>query len=164
MHEVRRLTGRDAAIYRAVRLQGLRDHPEAFGSTHEREAALSLADVAARIKASATFGAFLGEALAGVLSIIVGDGPKVRHKGLVVGVYVRPSARGGGVGDALMHAAIEDARSRLERLQLGVAIDNLPARRLYERCGFEPYGFEAHAFKQADGGYIDEILMVRRLS
>jgi ribosomal protein S18 acetylase RimI-like enzyme len=45
--------------------------------------------------------------------------------------------RGRGIGRALLTAAEEMARSRgFDKLTLEVQEDNLPARRLYERCGF----------------------------
>lgn len=51
---------------------------------------------------------------------------------------VRPGHRGKGVGRALLSAAEERARARdCCKLTLEVQDDNLPARRLYERFGFE---------------------------
>jgi hypothetical protein len=40
--QVRRLTSADAALYRDIRLEGLRCSPEAFGSTFEAENARPL--------------------------------------------------------------------------------------------------------------------------
>ena len=40
--EIRLLTRCEAAIYREVRLQGLKQNPEAFSSTFERESAMPL--------------------------------------------------------------------------------------------------------------------------
>jgi ribosomal protein S18 acetylase RimI-like enzyme len=50
---------------------------------------------------------------------------------------VLPECRGHGVGQALLGAAEEMARTLgCCKLTLEVQEDNLPARRLYERCGF----------------------------
>ena len=54
--EIRPLGPSDAAAYQAVRLRGLRESPEAFGSTYEEEVGYSIDVVAARIASSASPG------------------------------------------------------------------------------------------------------------
>jgi ribosomal protein S18 acetylase RimI-like enzyme len=52
-------------------------------------------------------------------------------------LYVRPARRGHGLGRALMHAAIQEARDRgADTMDIGVDEPDLPARRLYESLGF----------------------------
>jgi ribosomal protein S18 acetylase RimI-like enzyme len=52
-------------------------------------------------------------------------------------IYVHPSARKSGVGEALMRDAEDFAKESDARgLFLRTATDNLPAQRLYERCGW----------------------------
>src|SRR5690349_3764594 len=52
-------------------------------------------------------------------------------------LYVDASARKTGVGEALMHEAEDFAKENEARgLFLRTATDNLPAQRLYERCGW----------------------------
>jgi ribosomal protein S18 acetylase RimI-like enzyme len=48
---------------------------------------------------------------------------------------VRPAARGGGIGTALLRAAIAEAASRGVALWLDVRETN-PAQQLYQRLGF----------------------------
>jgi len=56
-------------------------------------------------------------------------------------MWVRPQARGHGVGEALIAAVLEWAQARHARsVHLWVTEANKPARRLYERCGFKPTG------------------------
>jgi GNAT superfamily N-acetyltransferase len=56
-------------------------------------------------------------------------------------MWVRPDARGRGVGEALMNAAAGWARARGHAaMYLWVAEANEPARRLYDRYGFIPTG------------------------
>lgn len=58
-------------------------------------------------------------------------------------LYVEPAARSTGVGQALLEAAIDVARSQdlpLDRILLDVDPGNDPARALYEDHGFEPWG------------------------
>jgi RimJ/RimL family protein N-acetyltransferase len=157
--DIRRLLPSEAELYREVRLEGLRDSPDAFGSTHEREAAEPIEWFAQRLAASAVFGAFRGEELLGIAGFYVEPGEKHAHKGVLVGMYVRPQARGAGVGARLAEAVIAQARRHVELIQLRVVSDNAPARRLYERLGFVEYGVEWHAAKYR-GRYHDDVLMM----
>ena len=54
-------------------------------------------------------------------------------------LFVLESARGAGVGEALVRAAIERARARgCGRIELDVSESNRAAWALYERMGFSP--------------------------
>ena len=160
--QIRRLTPADAAVYRDIRLQGLRCSPEAFGSTFEAETANPLTFFSERLGGSAAFGAFHDSELVGIAGLLIRKGRKEAHKGLLVGMYVRPGARKAGVGRRLVETIIEFARQRVELIQLSVVSDNEQARRLYERLGFLEYGLEKRALKQ-DGHYYDEVLMAKDL-
>ncbi len=151
-----------AALYRDIRLEGLREDPDAFASTFERENAMPIAWFAERIVNGHVFGAFVGGELAGVAGYWPQEGEKERHKATLWGMYVRGAARGVGLGQCLIEAIVEHATGRVEQLQLGVASDNAAAHRLYIKAGFSEYGREMKALKQ-DSRYIDEILMVRFL-
>jgi ribosomal protein S18 acetylase RimI-like enzyme len=60
-------------------------------------------------------------------------------RGWIGGVGVAPPHRGKGIGETLMRAAIDQARSRgLRELWLEVLFPNEPAIRLYEKLYFEP--------------------------
>jgi ribosomal protein S18 acetylase RimI-like enzyme len=59
---------------------------------------------------------------------------------LLGGVYVDVSARGRGIGQALVGAALASAREARAKVGLYVREDRLQARRLYERMGFRPVG------------------------
>jgi len=156
--EIRRLTSADATAYREIRLTGLRDSPEAFGSTFIRESTQPLAWFCDRLANSAVFGAFQPTVLLGVAGLAIREGEKERHKGLLWGMYVRPDARKAGVGKRLVEAVIDHARAHVEVIQLSVISENEPARRLYAGLGFVEYGLEKDSLKQ-NGRYYDEILM-----
>ena len=58
---------------------------------------------------------------------------------LMDGIFVRPEARGRGVGGALLDAVCAEAGRRgLRGVRLDVISDNARARALYERKGFAP--------------------------
>ena len=160
--KIRRLTSADAAAYRDVRLAGLRDSPEAFGSTFDRENTQPLTWFCNRLSNSAVFGASNSTALLGAAGLAIRQSEKERHKGLLWGMYVRPDARKAGVGRQLVEAVIEHARAHVEVIQLSVVSDNEPARRLYASLGFVEYGLERDSLKQ-NGHYYDEILMALHL-
>jgi RimJ/RimL family protein N-acetyltransferase len=160
--KIRRLTPADAASYRDIRLDGLRCNPEAFGSTFEDESARPLTFFSERLGGSAAFGAFHDSELVGIAGLLIREGRKEAHKGLLVGMYVRPSERKAGVGRRLVETIVEFACQRVELIQLAVVSDNEQARRLYERLGFVEYGIERKALKQ-DDHYYDEVLMAKDL-
>lgn len=159
---IRRLLPADAALYREIRLEALELVPEAFGSTFARESARPLTWFATRLDDAAVFGAFAAGDLAGTAGFFARQGDKEAHKGALWGMYVRPGARGTGLGRRLVEAVVEHARRRVELLQLTVVSGNEPARRLYAKLGFVEYGIEKNALKQ-DGRYWDEILMAKPL-
>jgi RimJ/RimL family protein N-acetyltransferase len=160
---IRQLTPGDAASYRSIRLAGLKQNPEAFGSTFEAEFTKPLAWFFDRLSSSQVFGAFRGTEILGIAGFAVRGGQKEAHKGLLWGMYVRPNARGTGVARRLIEAIIAFARPRVELIQLSVVVGNEQARRLYARLGFVEYGIEKNSLKY-DGKYYDEILMARELA
>ena len=161
--QIRQLTPADAALYRSIRLAGLEQNPEAFGSSFQAEFSRPLAWFFDRLSTSQVFGAFSGTDIMGVAGLAVRQGEKEAHKGLLWGMYVRPAARGTGVARRLVEAVIDFARSRVELIQLSVVSDNERARRLYVRLGFVEYGIEKNSLKQG-GKYYDEILMAKELA
>lgn len=161
--QIRLLSPADAAHYRAIRLEALERNPEAFGSTFEAEHAQPLSWFAGRLAGATVFGAFLGAELLGTAGLMIQQGRKQAHKGLLWGMYVRPQARKAGIGRRLVEAVIDHARLHVELIQLTVVRENEPARRLYATLGFSEYGLEKHALKQ-DGRYYDEVLMAKVLA
>src|SRR5262249_12852296 len=85
-----------------------------------------------------------------ILVLLVGDGPDglavlrfrraIWSSGLesyLAELYVTPARRSRGLGRALMHAAIREARERgADTMEIGVDEPDLAARHLYESLGF----------------------------
>ncbi|KAA5608292.1 GNAT family N-acetyltransferase [Rhodovastum atsumiense] len=157
---IRRLAGSDADQYRALRLEGLRSHPEAFGASLEDEEARPLPWFVDRIERNVVFGAGspAAPALMGVVGFLVPETAKMRHKGVLWGMFVRPDARGTGLATALVVRVLEHAAQVVEEVRLTVVTSNTAAVRLYTRAGFEQYGLERRALK-VGGRYYDELLM-----
>ena len=101
--------------------------------------------------------------LVGMTGVWTPAQPKLAHSGSIWGVYVREPARGRGIGEAMIHAALDWAREcGLVSVRLSVVATNHSAKRCYERCGFTVYGVEPMAVKW-EGQFYDEFLMVCRL-
>ena len=145
----------DAAAYRALRLRGLREHPDAFTSSHAEESERPLALTERRIAPDSpdwVFGAFVGAELAGVVGLSREPRAKNRHKASLFGMYVAPEHARRGIGASLLRYAIDAARTQsgLEQLVLTVTDTNVAARTLYEHFGFRSFGVEPRAIRVDD--------------
>ena len=162
MPNVRLLGPADAAAYRALRLDALQRHPCAFRASFDEEAGQSLDELAARLEADAIFGAYCDGALCGLAGLEIPQARNKHHKGTLFGVYVCPDRRRAGLGTALVSRVIEHARTRVDQLHAAVVVTAEPARALYRKLGFEPYGLEPRALKVGEE-YFDQELLVLRL-
>lgn len=166
--QVRLLTPDDAAVFQALRLEGLRAAPTAFASSYAEEVDRPLSVVAGRLSPAENhvFGAFAADGrLVGVAALRREPHVKLKHKAFIWGMYVTPDFRRRGVGRALVEAAIARARELpgLRQINLEVATSNRAACALYESCGFETFGVEREA-SQVDGAYHDASYMALRLA
>ena len=87
--------------------------------------------------------------------------PRRKHVG-EIGMSVHDGFQGQGVGTALLEAAVDMADNWLNllRLELTVFVDNEPAVRLYQKCGFAIEGtLRRHSFRA--GQYVDVYYMAR---
>lgn len=137
--EIRRLSSADWARYRRIRLESLRDAPEAFGSTFDEALGRGEADWRLQLDALATFVAVANGSDIGT----VRGGPDQDdiRTAFLLSMWVAPAHRGRGVGDRLVQTVIDWARSEAcSRLILDVADHNHPALALYTRAGFRPTG------------------------
>jgi len=141
---------------------------DAFTSTAEERAAepesFWIKRIADPSGLSASLGAFDGEELVGTVTVEFSAKPKTRHKAHLIGMYVTPSARGSGIGRALVDAAINIARARngVSLMQLTVTEGNDSAVNLYQVAGFEAFGVEPMAIL-TPGGFKSKVHMWRTL-
>ncbi len=79
-----------------------------------------------------------------------------------VSVYVAASARGKGVGKALLCALVEESeRQGIWTLQAGIFPENVASIALHKLCGFREIG-RRERLGQMDGVWRDVVLMERR--
>lgn len=157
---IRRLEVADGAAYRSLRQRGLVEHPEAFRSSAEEEAASAPGMLERRLGTDpraphdVVLGAFEADTLVGIVGMSVDPRLKVRHRGHVFGMYVPAEHMGRGVGGALLDALLRHARScaGIDSLVLTVTDGNARPQRLYERAGFVTFGVEPGAIR-VEGRY-----------
>lgn len=159
-----RLTPPYVESYRALMLQAYARHPEAFTSSVAERETLPLDWWQSRLSESNDHQLFFGAVhegqLAGACGLSLETRPRSAHKATLIGMYVQAEQRRHGWGQQLVEAALTHARSlaQLRLVQLTVTQGNDSAQRLYERCGFVPYGLEPLAVTLNEG-YTSKLLM-----
>ena len=152
---IRPFAPREWKIYRGLRLRSLADAPDAFGRTLAEEQERPDAEWSSRLSAGASSGLDLplvaevgGEPIGLAWGRIEASNPDVAN---LYQMWVAPSHRRLGVGRSLLETVIAWASAmRASVLELGVAVGNGPAVRLYRGAGFEPAG-EPRPFRQGSG-------------
>ncbi len=154
---IRRITTKNIADFKAIRLRALREDPQAFGSTYERELRFTDAEWAARLQRwdgerGIGYLAMEGETLCGIAGTLR-DGADAEGVQLV-SMWTAPEYRRQGVGRLLVQEIMEWARERgAGVVRLMVTSNNEAAMRFYERLGFartgrtEPYPNDARLFE-----------------
>jgi RimJ/RimL family protein N-acetyltransferase len=152
--QVRPLGPPDAAAFRALRLRGFREHPEAFTTSYEEELLKPVSVSEVRLGQTGRekfWGAFTHHGkgdLVGMVGLDRDPRRHCQHKGMVIAMYVATEWTGHGLGRALLGAVLQDAKAAgLERLVLTVTRGNQAAEHLYQRTGFVSFGIEPGAIK-----------------
>lgn len=136
---VRPTTIADWQMLREIRLQGLKDAPDAFSSTYAGESAFEDSVWHQRAGRDGSFIAFIPEASTSGAAGLAGGYQETPGVAELVSMFVRPQARGHGVGEALIDAVVAWASAKnATSVHLWVTETNSRALRLYERCGFTP--------------------------
>ncbi|HEX8736883.1 MAG TPA: GNAT family N-acetyltransferase [Pyrinomonadaceae bacterium] len=156
----------DALKVRDLRLEGLQAHAEAFGADYETDKNFPPSFWEKSLEGDAMKTVFVAESnsdLVGAAGIRRFDSSKMSHSAIIWGVYVSAKYRGEKVGEKLIAACLDWAKQKnLLSVKLAVATTNMPAIRLYTKCGFQVYGVDPQVIK-ANGIFYDELLMVRNL-
>ncbi|MCD5003187.1 GNAT family N-acetyltransferase [Enterococcus saccharolyticus] len=155
------LTDLDAFIQ--LRLQALKDTPEAFASNYQREKNFPKEVFIERLQATDTqftIGGFDNERLVAVAAFIRNNYPRTNHKGLIVAVYCDPDFRGTTIATDVLVKLITEAQQleNLAVLNLSVISTNVRARKFYQKLGFKKYGTEPKALFDGEK-YLDEDLL-----
>lgn len=154
---IRRVLSDEWELVRDLRLDAVRDPDASIAFLHTYDAEAAHPDEFWQIRAGNSAAGdsvaqFVAEAdgeWIGTVTVIRWKAGDTDHHGRevsvsrreVVGVYVRPENRAGGVVDALLGAAADWARGLGEQsLTLDVHVDNARAQAAYRRVGFAETG------------------------
>jgi len=160
--EIKLLTQNEWQSWKNIRLEALKNMPEAFGSSFEEESNLLDNDFQETLNKNNVFGAFHNDELIGCAAFRCLNSVKTRHRGILWGMYIKPEYRGVGVADNLLKTIILFAKTKVVQLHLTCVANNNSAVKFYLRNGFEIYGTASRAL-QIDKQYYDELLMVLTL-
>jgi RimJ/RimL family protein N-acetyltransferase len=139
-HKIRRLRTGEGLLYRTIRLESLRESPEAFSSSYEvalgrdETSWMDQADAASEGADRAIFLALENEpvGLAGLYRDL--ENPS---RGEMVQVWIAPSHRGSGAAQALLAHLFKWAAGHSYKAVIAeVPIANHRALRFYQKCGF----------------------------
>ncbi|SMQ64784.1 Protein N-acetyltransferase, RimJ/RimL family [Bacillus sp. OV166] len=164
--KIKLLDASDAERYWKLRLEALKQNPEAFLTSYEdaikRENPIDQVAHNFTTEGNFTFGAFDDEELIGVVTLLQESAEKIRHRANIFAMYVTPKKQGLGVGKALMVEAINKAKTmeEIEKINLSVMASNERAKNLYTQLGFKVYGFEENALKVNGIHYNDEHMVL----
>lgn len=157
---IRPLAPNDAPAYAALRREMLADSPWAFMSSLADDRGVNEAEMRASLarEGFAVLGAFdAANRLIAVAGINRESKSKRAHVAGIWGVYVTPSARGGGLSRAVIQAAIAAARAwpGVHALALSVSENSPAAQRVYTSLGFVSWGTEPDALRVGDRSYAE---------
>lgn len=164
----RKLKPSESLIYRALRLECLKNHPESFGSSYETQATLPQLAYEKFIKESNpqqfVVGAFDQEQLIGICAFAQEFKTKRTHEGTIIQVYVKSGYRGRQVGRHMLAYIIGKAFAlpKIEQLNISVSTQNKNALKLYQQLGFEEFGVHKNYLKYGEQYFDVSFLQMRK--
>lgn len=153
------LTPADAPAYVALRREMLADSPWAFLASPEQDRGCDVEKVRASLaRSDAAIVAVKAEGggeLVAAAGVVREEALKRRHIAIIWGVYVQASARGTGLGRAVVTRAMDVAKSweGIASIHLAVNANAPAAKKLYESLGFREWGFEPDAVRIGAASY-----------
>ncbi len=134
---VRETVTADWQAWRDIRLLALRDAPDAFSSTYAEQIRLGADHWRQRVAGCGLFLDWTPEVSRAEPAGMAGGYQAAPGTVELISMFVRPQARGRGVGEVLIDAVIGWARERdATSVHLWVTETNKHGRLLYERRGF----------------------------
>ncbi len=99
----------------------------------------------------------------GMMQLYINPYAKLNHQCLF-SIVIDVNHRGQGIGTKLLNYVFDIAKTKfnIEQIHLEVYEGN-PAKRLYDRLGFQEYGRHTNFLKEADGSYATKIHMLKYL-
>ncbi len=160
--KIKHLQEQDWKLWKEIRLEALKLHPEAFGSSYEEESLWEQEKFKQGLVKNNIFGAFIKDKLVGVAGFSIYNPQKLRHKGMLFTLYVKKESRNQGIANQLVEAVISYASSKVFQVHCSVNTGNNQAIKLYKKQGFEIFGTETRALK-VDENFYDLHLMLLKI-
>lgn len=165
---IRALGPEDLPAFYDVRLQGLTEYPFAFATTLQawldapHATHLAMLEQSARDESLRLLGWQDAEGLWGLVGLKRELAEGLQHKATLWGLYVRPQARGRGIGAELVRAALAHASRRWGVLQVRLVVTTASghAVRLFLQEGFERFGVEPRA-RFVQRRFYDQAYMIK---
>lgn len=158
----RKLGEGDLDLFKAIRLEALLKEPHLFGSTFERENAMSDGEWLRKLRdpSCGYFVLTLGQECVGVTGVLTNrENPK---HAILIASYIRQEHRRKGGSDFLYEARLDWARRNgFEEVLVSHRSSNEASRRANQRHGFEYTHSEPHTWN--DGVVEDEAFYRLRL-
>ena len=160
------LTPHDAPRFRELRLEALKTNADVLAATLEEVEAESVEtirqDIEKRIRNGGfSIGIFSNQSdLVGMINVARPTLKKLRHIGIIWGVFVSTEHREQGLARELLLETISEARRTdgLRQLHIEVVTTNERALDLYQKVGFECYGTQPRAIRAEDGFHDEHLL------
>ncbi len=161
--QCRMLKPEDAEMFRALRLEALKEAPLDFESTLETEAQMLLPELQKLMSQHAIVGGFLAGQLKGIAIIDAVRLPRLAHRARVSSVYVSRDVRSTGAAESMLKWMLKEFSRFFTLYRIAVREDNERAIAFFKKMGFEPMGVEPQAMLVAmkDGvpQYVNELQM-----
>ncbi len=157
--QIAQLTHEHLSQYKALRLQGLLEFPEAFGALYEEEVDQPDSFWESRLTNNRIFGTFNNETLVGIVHFSQVSQAKTKHRGFVRGMYVDKAWQNKKVGSKLLKHVIEYAKPLVTQLHLTCISTGTPAITFYVKHGFRMYATDPDSFFYRDYYYNSNLLM-----
>lgn len=159
MVNVRLLSSKDWEGWKQFRLDALQDAPTSFASSFTEESSCTNGKFQEDLVKNAVFGAFIDDTLVACAGFYRLHGTKTQHRGVLWGMYTKPTYRRRGLASRLIEAVVAHAKDCVMQLHLTCVTTNITALHLYQKHGFTIYGTEPNALKIGDH-FFDEHLLV----
>jgi ribosomal protein S18 acetylase RimI-like enzyme len=160
--QIRKISDGEMDLFRQIRLEALKNEPDAFASIYEDWVRFSDAEWRKRMTIP-IFVAFAETRPIGLMALKQLQQSRMRHRATLTMVYVNKCFRGAGLANALLDTAIRYAKEiGIRQIELGARADRTAAIRFYKRAGFEVIGTVPQGYIE-DGLEFGEILMAKRL-
>jgi len=159
---IRKLTTDDFEIWKALRLEAVKDYPESFGESYENIVEQDIKWFEQSLKNGTIFVYEKDNQIIGLVGTFSMQPGNMTHRATLFGLYVQPEQRQKGIAGELVEHVISFVAKTHKQIHLTVTTNNNAAIDLYKKHGFIIYGTEPDAL-YLDGKYYDEHLMLKKL-